>query len=143
MNKLYIVAGFVLLGILSNASHVFAADVKTTDQNYFSVETKLMESTQNKKQKNFSVRVVPNDTRINAWKVRFFCDEKFAINIAGSSDNMCGDVADLTSSQINNFLFSTLKRKNDASLGEFSFKVKAYDANGRWLHTEEKIFRSK
>lgn len=79
---------------------------------------------------------------IGYWKVRIYCEDgakELRINdIAGNS---CGKVSDIATTSINSS-FITFVNKTDKTTG-FSFKLKSYNKEGKWLHTEKKSFRWK
>lgn len=143
MYKSNVITIAVLIGILGVHIDVHAAmhQNASIEPAYFSVDTTLSGSGANSKYKNFSVNVIPQDARINTWKVRFFCDGKFTVSMPTEMENVCERAIDMTSTQIQNFKFTTSRQKGGAGLEPFSFKIKAYDAERQWLHTEEKVFR--
>jgi hypothetical protein len=95
----------------------------------------------NKTKFDFKVDAITNPQNISYWKVRSYCDKEMNINITASSTNDCGKAVKLNSLKDN--AFSTFFKNNSNEMKKFSFKLKAYDKNGKWLHTEKEAFRWK
>lgn len=78
---------------------------------------------------------------ISYWKIRVWCEKGVSIFLVGSEGNRCGQAVDITSFPKNSFSLSMDNRTGKTT--GFSFKLKAYDLNGKWLHSEKESFRWK
>ncbi len=70
-----------------------------------------------------------------------YCDKKISLNTVNNDENKCGQA--VTSSTSTLSVFSLFFNSSENQMHKFSFKLKAYDVNGKWLHTEKKSFNWK
>lgn len=104
---------------------VFISDIVDTDDQIFI----------------FKIDKIENYENINSWKIRFYCDDEMELNYKFNNENVCGQAIDLNKNEAEIF-FITFTNETQ-NLKDFHFKLKAYDKNGDWLHTERKGFRWK
>lgn len=105
-------------------------------------DTQIMDisnsSDANKVQFSVGVNNITNPNNIAYWKVRSYCDDKMTIQLSASSTNDCGKAVKLNSLKNNSFSF--LFKNKTSQNKNFAIKLKAYDINGKWLHTEREGF---
>jgi hypothetical protein len=90
---------------------------------------------------NIDVKNIDNPEKIAFWKVRTYCDTDMAITFASSTGSQCEKNVTLNSLTKNSYSF-LFDNKTD-KLRNFSVKLKAYDKNGMWMHSERESFRWK
>lgn len=90
---------------------------------------------------NFSTVNVVNEDAIDHFKIRVYCKEKFTLKFNALVENSCGKVIKIPKAQKDAF---SLDMKNETgNRVNFSFKLKAYDKDGKWLHSEKQSFNWK
>jgi hypothetical protein len=83
---------------------------------------------------------IQNVQNIAYWKVRVYCEDHVSITVNDLKDNVCNKVVRIEG--FNGPFF--LNFNNDTTkTTPFSFKLKAYDKDGNWLHSEKKSFQWK
>jgi len=90
---------------------------------------------------NFKPINITNSNKIDHWKVLVYCDEDVSVTVNNLKGNNCGQKMPISGGSLENFSLS-LSNPTDKKIF-FSFKLKAYDKDGRWLHSESKVFRWK
>ena len=91
---------------------------------------------------SFETRDIANPSLIGFWKIRVYCDKGVSIAINGFTGNNCGKAVFMENTKKNEkFFLSFLNTKPKST--NFSFKLKSYDKNGEWLHSEKESFRWK
>jgi hypothetical protein len=153
MKKLLILA-LVLFGLGSFATSVAAAEgvtvrnivqVQNDSTPQSSFEVKITEITKvngaDKTRFSFEPVSVINPQNIAYWKVRLYCQEKIDIRVNELDKNVCNKAVRVEPGTADKFslLFSNPTGKTTP----FSFKLKAYDKDGNWLHSEKKSFQWK
>ena len=87
---------------------------------------------------NFSTIIPKDSSQIAYFKLRTYCDKSIRVSLTGFEGNRCGTAARIEKNYIE-FFSLTLDNPTNHSVN-FSFKLKAYDKNGKWIHTEKKSF---
>jgi uncharacterized protein YcfL len=82
-----------------------------------------------------NVKTSPN---IDHWKIRVWCENNISVVVGSSVVNNCGTAVMIKNSTSNKF--SLTLNNPTKQLTNFSFKLKAYDATGKWLHSEKESF---
>jgi hypothetical protein len=93
---------------------------------------------------NFDIANLKNADKIGSFKMRIWCGEGVSVqtDFSASIDfNECGKLVDMGTSTINKFALTF--NNNAQKIAPFSFKLKAYDRNGKWLHSVKKSFQWK
>jgi len=113
-------------GITFDVKITEIAKIENTNQTRFSFEPIAITNTQN----------------INHFKIRVYCEEPTtSVTVNTLTENMCGKATRIEKTA-DNKSFVILSNPTGKTVG-FSFKLKAYDKNGNWLHTEREGFRWK
>lgn len=89
----------------------------------------------------FKPEAVTNAQNIAYWKVRVSCDDRISIAANGVAGNSCGKAVQVQNASPSLFEFSMTNTTGKTAA--FSLKFKAYDKNGKWLHSEEQSFQWK
>lgn len=87
---------------------------------------------------NFRTMNITNSDQIGHWELRTWCEGDLSIKVSSALDEMCNKVAFLNTEQAKNFDLSMTN--NTSERARFSFKLKAFDHNDRWLYSERKNF---
>ncbi len=115
--------------------------VNSEDEQLFTVETGGIRKVSDTDITEFKMDVFKNDSEntISYWKVRSYCETgvKVNVNILGTNSD-CGKAVTINRGDLKSFPVFFDPSKN--TISKFSFKLKAYDVNGKWLHTEKKAF---
>ena len=82
---------------------------------------------------------IVNGQNIAYWKVRSYCDMGMELSVNMAKEDHCGTAVTLPVTLSNSFSILYDNRSN--IMKEFSFKLKAYDRNGKWLHTVTRNYR--
>lgn len=82
-----------------------------------------------------------NTQNIASWKVRVYCDKSMKMAVNQANKDHCGQAVTIPATTAQNF--SVTFKNGTADMKDFSFKLKAYDKNGKWLHTATKNLRWK
>ena len=90
---------------------------------------------------NFEPVNIKNNASIDHWKIRVYCEDAIIIRVNGLTENSCGKAVQVANTANNKFFVSMMNPTGKTT--GFSFKLKAYDKNGRWLHSEKESFRWK
>jgi hypothetical protein len=89
----------------------------------------------------FSPVGIQDNSKIASWKVRFYCDEDMSMRfIDVSKDNCNKAVSFANTANLPNFIL--FENKNQETK-KFTFALKAYDKNGKWIHTDRNNFNWK
>lgn len=88
----------------------------------------------------FDIKVenIIQSNAITYWKVRSYCDKNMSLHINTSDLDNCGKAVRLDS--LTNNSFTLLFDNKNTQIKNFSIKLKAYDQNGKWIHTEQESF---
>jgi hypothetical protein len=88
----------------------------------------------------FDIKAVNIDDsqEIDNWKIRFYCDENMKLIFSPLTESVCGRAIRLDALNKDSFFFS-FENQNEVTK-KFSVKLKAYDKNGNWLHSEKESF---
>jgi hypothetical protein len=81
---------------------------------------------------------IQDSSKISSWKVRFYCEDDMKIRFYDVSKDSCGEAVDMINSGNNSF-FMLFENKGGESKN-FSIALKAYDKEGKWIHTERQRF---
>ena len=84
-----------------------------------------------------TVDMKPN-TGIDHWKIRMWCEGNVQVGLT-RLNNHCEQVVTIPAASVRDFMIFATKVKGERT--EFSFKLKAYDKAGKWLHSEEERFQ--
>lgn len=87
----------------------------------------------------FDIQDIKNTQAIGYWKVRVWCENDITVTLDSDTHNLCGDASDMEFEAGKDFAL-TLYNATGGQVG-FSFKLKAYDKNDMWIHSEKKSFR--
>ena len=88
----------------------------------------------------FKATSVSGAKQISYWKIRLYCEANIVVSVGAFPENSCGKASNIVFS--NDGAYITLSNPGKNQIG-FSFKLKAYDSTGKWLHSEKKSFRWK
>ncbi len=88
---------------------------------------------------NFEPINIKNNSTIDHWKIRVYCKDKIFINVNELTENSCGKAVQIANTDTNAFSISLINPTGRTTA--FSFKLKAYDKNGDWLHSEKQSFQ--
>jgi hypothetical protein len=142
--KKYLAIILVLAGIGMCASSADAAVVAvSTGATAFDIKVSEIGKVNGTNQTRFSFQpiTVANPQNIDHWKIRVYCENGINVSVNAFNTNGCGKATQLATTTDNKFSV-TLSNPTTHTVG-FSFKLKAYDKNGKWLHTERQAFRWK
>ena len=138
----YIFTFLASCALIASAVSVDAATV-SVDPNATSFDVKTIGVKTDSVTKNtlFSFQPVDiaNPQNIAYWKVRSYCGLGMELSVNGVKEDHCGTAVTLPVTLSNTF--SLLYNNNSSQMKQFSFKLKAYDKNGKWLDTVERNFR--
>lgn len=90
---------------------------------------------------SFEPTNIKNSQEINHWKIRVYCTDPITITMSSLIENLCGKAVRMENSVINKFSLALLNQTQN-TVG-FSFKLKAYNKEGKWLHTEKQSLQWK
>jgi hypothetical protein len=90
---------------------------------------------------DFVVSDIATPNTIGYWKLRVWCEKGVKVLLDSISGDRCGEAIDMRSIPQN--MFSLSMNNNTGKTLSFSFKLKAYDVNGKWLHSERAGFHWK
>lgn len=134
---------FVLLAACAVLSSAPMADAATAGVNATTFDVRTIGASRDKVTKNTIFRFQPvdivNPQNIAYWKVRSYCDLGMELTVNDAKVDHCGQAVDLPVTLSNSFSLEYDNRSNQ--MKNFSFKLKAYDKNGKWLHTVKKSFK--
>jgi hypothetical protein len=135
----YIFAFLIACTIIGYAVSAEAAD--TANATKFDVRTLGASTDEVTKNVLFSFQPtdVVNAQNIAYWKVRSYCGLGMELSVNKAKEDHCGKAVTLPVTLSNSF--SLLYNNNSSQMKNFSFKLKAYDKNGKWLHTVKRSFR--
>ncbi len=86
----------------------------------------------------FSPVEIQDNSKIASWKVRFYCDEYMTMRFVDVSKDNCNKAVSFTnSSNLPNFILFENKNQEQK---KFTFALKAYDKDGKWIHTDKNNF---
>lgn len=89
---------------------------------------------------NFDVLKGDSSKSIANWEIRVWCEDEVKIMLKGSSENICNKDNLLFNSQIVDDRFALKYSNSSGKDTKFSLKLKAFDKNGNWLHSQKKVF---
>lgn len=81
---------------------------------------------------------IKNNQSIDHWKIRVWCDEVVTVTINDGTTNSCGSAL-MAKNNTSNKFFLTFSNSTTMPAA-FSLKLKAYDKDGNWLHSEKESF---
>jgi len=87
----------------------------------------------------FVLNIIKGDSsKATSWTARSYCEDDMQLqfNLVGTND--CQKNVKLNFFAEN--MFFVLFRNETGELKDFSFKLKAYDEAGKWIHSEKKSF---
>lgn len=90
---------------------------------------------------DFTPANVIDDSSIGYWRVRVYCGENAAVRLTPNGEDFCGKA--IKNQNTDDDRFSLYFENDSDELTDFSFKLKAYDHNHRWLHSERMGFKIK
>jgi hypothetical protein len=138
LGLLIVTAVFVLINLFTS---VVRAEV-VVDQPLFSIGnisiSKLFANSEARV--NFSPINIINEQNIGYWRVRVYCEGGATVKFADGAA-ACGKAILVPNTDKD--AFSIFAKNKSEELSRFYFKLKAYDKNGKWLHTETKGFKIK
>lgn len=86
----------------------------------------------------FSPKDIQDNSKIDSWKVRFYCDKDMNMKFVDLAKDSCNTAVSFkNSSTLPNIIL--FQNENDGNK-KFTFALKAYDKNGKWLHTKKSNF---
>lgn len=107
----------------------------------FSVETSsiLRASVVDDVRFDFKTKGIKDFSNVSYFKMRTYCeDPSIRLNLVNFEGNRCGNAVRLDKASATSFSLILDNPTNNSV--NFSFKLKAYDKNGKWIHTEKKSF---
>jgi hypothetical protein len=138
---LVVVAIFFVLPLVTSATSVVAVQSQSVS---YDVSTTLIANIRGTDLTRFFFQPtdVINNNRVSYFRIRVYCEDQgtsiMVNNIVGDS---CGKATRLEKQSIKDSSI-TLSNSSANTVG-FYFKLKAYDSEGNWLHSEKKAFRWK
>jgi uncharacterized protein YxeA len=136
-----IIFAIMALGFLVAPSLTFAstANIQLSTKNLFEVNTVAINriGSTDLARLDFSTTNIKNIPNIGYWKIRFWCNPGIQVGL-NKVNSLCGTTMTLTTEQVR--AFSLYLKNTTGKKAEFSFKLKAYDKAGNWLHTEREAF---
>lgn len=137
MNKL--ILSLFIFSILVLPNSVFAKTIILKKEKFFEVELRQVDVVDETKDAfYFSPIKIQDESRIASWKVRFYCDKNMSMSFMNSNINSCGKAVSFVNTA-NKELYVVFDNQ-DHQNKKFKFALKAYDKNGKWIHTERKSF---
>jgi len=130
---------FFILPFLTNATTVVTTGPQSVS---YGVSTTLIADIKGTNLTRFFFQPtdIVNNSRVSYFKIRVYCeDHATSITVNNMVDDSCGKAVRLEKQSINNS-FITFSNPSANTVG-FYFKLKAYDSEGKWLHSEKKAFR--
>jgi hypothetical protein len=141
MKKTFSIFIFVLvLGVFIPASSAQAVITVSQLKSGFNIKTNSINQVTDTNTTQFELIPINilNPQKINYWKVRIYCGKGVGVKVNKSDKNNCGQAVTLLRTDTE--AFSLLFENNTKTKAKFSAKLKAYDINGKWLHTATKNF---
>lgn len=137
MNKIFL--SFVALTFLLIPTYSFASTVEV-EKPFFDLDIKDIVGIDGTDLTlfYFAPKNIQDSSKISSWKVRFYCEDDMTIRFSNVSKDSCGDAVDVVSSGNNSFFM--LFENKGKELKNFSIALKAYDSEGKWIHTEKNRF---
>ncbi len=86
----------------------------------------------------FSPINIKDDLKIKSWKVRFYCEDDMTMRFIDVSKDSCNKAVSYQNSDKKDS-FILFENKTESSK-KFTFAVKAYDENGKWIYTKKSNF---
>lgn len=86
----------------------------------------------------FSPVDIKDESKISSWKVRFYCDKDMSMRFIDVSKDSCNKAVSFANSESKDFFI--LFENKTPELKQFTFALKAYDKNGKWIHTKKSNF---
>lgn len=150
MNKIiiYIIALLVFISptlVLANSIDVSNVSIISTSNNardvdFFDVDIKKVVSIDgtNLTLFYFAPTDIQDNAKIANWKVRFYCDEDMSMRFIDVSKDSCNKAVSFVNS--NNLPGFILFENKTPDTKQFTFALKAYDKDGKWIHTKRSNF---
>lgn len=132
---------FFVLSLFTNATSVVAMESQTVS---YGVSTTLIADIKGTNLTRFFFQPtdIVNNSRVSYFKIRVYCeDQATSIMVNNMVGDACGKAMRLEKQSIKDSSI-TLSNSSANTVG-FYFKLKAYDSEGNWLHSEKKAFRWK
>lgn len=135
MKKIFLPLFALLFYITPSISE--GAILENTKKTIFDISVSDITYYEDIKKTQFSLNIedVTNPQNITYWKVRTYCDDKITIQLNASSTNDCNKTIRLNSITNNTIPFLFKNKTNKSK--DFSIKVKAFDKDGKGLHSEK------
>ena len=140
MNKSKILFFIFAAFLFTNVAHaeMLILNPDTDQVTAFNTNVKDINLIKNINLTKFDIKVENISKQVSFWKVRAYCDKDMFIQLTSSSTNDCGKTVSVNLSKDNLYSF-WLKNKDNLNK-KFSVKLKGYDQNGHWIHSERERF---
>ena len=140
MNKFITYA--VALLILVSPSALFAGTIDITIP-FFETKIQKISSIQgtNLTLFYFSPVNIYDNSKIASWKVRFYCDENMSMRFIDLNKDNCNKAVDFANTASKSYFI--LFENDSDDIKKFTFALKAYDKEGKWIHTDRNNFNWK
>ena len=135
----YVISTFIF-GLLLVPSFGLNAQVEQREE-FFDIGTIVVDRLEKDEDiARFVVNVEDKDIKnaISYWKVRMYCEEGVTLTTSDIEVNECGTAVTFTEKELQSF--TVLFKTTSNTVSNFSFALKAYNAEGDWLQTERKNF---
>jgi hypothetical protein len=86
----------------------------------------------------FSPISIQDNSKISKWKVRFYCDEDMSMRFIDLNKDNCNKAVDFANTDNKDFFI--LFENKSTEMKSFTFALKAYDKDGKWIHTDRNSF---
>lgn len=87
---------------------------------------------------DIGVGQIVNADEVSYWKIRVYCDRDIDIKFVDGGESTCDKATKFDS--LGDSGYSFYFNNKDDRAKKFSLKLKAYDVEGKWLHTEKESF---
>ncbi len=111
----------------------FASELNTKS---FSVNPVLISKIKNSDITRFNFKTEIYNDDVVSWKIRFTCTKNVRLSLTNSGDDVCHTAQKLTNKD-----FDVYFKNTSNYTAPFSFKLKGYDVNGKWVYSDKKTFQ--
>lgn len=140
MKKIILLTALII-GFLAAHGVQAAGTIKIAETPAFKVETKAINRISGTNKTRFDFNTIQSlPLKVSQWKLRVWCDKGAQVSFGKAVENVCGKVVAVPVTAVTNFSLVMAKTNTQGSSG-FSFKLKGYDKNGKWVESADKAFR--
>ena len=146
MNKLFLIVLMFLLfpAFVNGQTLVVNQDITNKKvSSSFQLKTNEVLEMKNSKDDIFNFEVTKVSKNIDHWKLLVACDDGLSVLYEDDISNICNNAVKIESFRNQKFYLTFRNNQITDNFVNFSFRLKAYDKEDRWLQTEKKSFKWK